>query len=195
MSPDGARTTSPFTRRRLLKLTGLGALALAGGSAVFMGGSSAHYRRLLGGVSPKTLSPKEMAVLLAVVARILPDAPGRLSAKEARIAERIDRELAFHPKRFQDDFRAALLLVEHGGWLHFSPRRFSRLSPPEQEAHLARMSQGSALERQAFNALRMVSCFFYYCDERTWKDIGYQGPLVSVRSPPEADSNPFRIEG
>lgn len=137
---------------------------------------------------PMTLSEKELAVLFAFCDRLLPDVEGQPTAREARIAERIDKELSFHTPKMQSDVKAALLLVEHGGILHLSGSRFTRLSPEEQDAHLGRMTQGRELERQAFTGLRTLAMFFYYCDERTWKNIGYVGPLMPRRKP-EADSS------
>ena len=182
------RVGSPLTRRRLLRLSGAGAAALAGGSWVVMGGGGGHYRRLLGGAAPVVLSEKELGVLFAVVDRLLPAGPGWLSTRDARLAERIDRELTFHTRKYQGDVKAALLVVEHGGLAHGRFTRFSKLSPQEQDERLELIASGTQLERQALSALKSLACFFYYCDERTWPSINYQGPLVQTASPPEADS-------
>lgn len=182
------RAGSPLTRRRLLQLSGAGALALAGGSWLAMRGGGDHYRRLLGGAAPAVLSEKELGVLFAVVDRLLPAEPGWLSAREARVAERIDRELTFHTRKFQGDVKAALLVVEHGGLMHGGLTRFSKLSPDEQDGRLELVANGTELERQAISALKVLASFFYYCDERTWPSIHYQGPLVQTASAPEADS-------
>ena len=182
------RIDSPLTRRRLLQLSGVGALALAGGSWLAMRGSGEHYRRLLGGARPVVLSKKELAVLFAVVDRLLPAEPGWLSARDARLAERIDRELSFHTRKFQGDLKAALLLVEHGGLARGRLTRFSKLSPEEQDGRLRRMAEGVELERQALSAIKVLATFFYHCDVRTWPAIHYEGPLVQIASPPEADS-------
>lgn len=109
-------------------------------------------------------------------------------AREARIAERIDRELSFHPRKFQGDVKAALFVVEHGGLARGQLTRFSKLTEAEQAARLEKMVEGQDLERQAVSALKIFACFFYYCDERTWASIHYQGPLVQTASAPEADS-------
>lgn len=182
------RVGSPLTRRRLLQLSGAGALALAGGSWLAMRGGGEHYRRLLNGAKPSVLSEKELAVLFAAVDRLIPGEPGWLSARDARLAERIDRELAFHTRKFQSDMKAALLLLEHGGVARGQLTRFSKLPPEEQDRRLQAMSSGMDLERQVVSALKVLASFFYYCDERTWSSIHYQGPLVQMASAPEADS-------
>jgi hypothetical protein len=176
-----------ITRRGFLKVGGIGALALGGGAALTMRGGSARYAKLLpAGAEPRVLSTKELAVLAAFVDRVLPiENP---SPREARIAERIDRELAFATPRVRRDVKNALFLVEHGGWARLSPTAFSARSSDGQDAYLRQFAAGRALERQAFSGLRTMAIFFYYCDERTWPAIHYEGPLVTVPAPPEADS-------
>ncbi|MBI3185355.1 MAG: gluconate 2-dehydrogenase subunit 3 family protein [Myxococcales bacterium] len=193
MGPPSQR--SPLSRRRILQVSGAAGLALAGGSALLLFGSDEHYRALLPkGVRPTVLSEKELAVLFAAVDRLVPDSEGWPKAREARIAERIDRELSFHTAKMHSDFKAVLFLLEHGGVFRLSFTRFTKLSAEEQHARLAKMAEGAGLERQCFAALKAMTLFFYYCDERCWPKVGYQGPFVSVRAPPEADSNPLRQE-
>jgi hypothetical protein len=182
------RAGSPLTRRRLLQLSGGATVALAAGSWLTMRGSAEHYRKLIGDAKPAVLSVKELAVLFAVVDRMLPAEPGWPTAREARIAERIDRELSFHTRKFQGDVQAALFLVEHGGLARAKLTRFSKLPEAEQDEWLQRMAAGNDLERQAVSALKIFASFFYYCDERTWPGIHYAGPLVQTASAPEADS-------
>lgn len=180
---------SRLTRRRLLQLSGLAGLALAGGAALFMWGGSERYRRLLPARAKRwVLSEKELAVLFVLLDRLFPEEPGWPSPREVRLAERIDKELSFHPPQMQRDVKAGLLLVEHGELLRFSGTPFTRLPPAEQYARLDRMALGTSLERQAFSGLKLMAHFFYYCDEGTWTSIHYEGPLVQVASPPEADS-------
>lgn len=187
MNPE--RPGSPLSRRRFLKISGLAAAALAGGSALVMSGGGEHYRRLLPpGAKPQILSEKELAVLCAVCDRLFPNEPGWLSAREARLAERLDRELAFHTPKMQSDFKAALLVIEHGGVLHLTATRFTKLPPEEQDVLLEKMAEGTALERQVVSSLKVMGSFFFYNDERTWGAIHYDGPRVELPSPPLADS-------
>jgi len=175
-------------RRGFLKVTGGAALLLAGGSALFMRRADSRYRRLLPpGAAPSVLTEKELAILCAVCDRLLPG--GEPTAREARVAERIDRELTFHGSKLQADVKHAILLVEHGGWAHLRPTRFTALDDDEKDAHLLKMQEGASLERQALAGLREMAMFFYYCDERAWPRLQYPGPLVSIPSKPEADSN------
>jgi hypothetical protein len=172
-------------RRGFLKLSGAAALLLAGGSALTMWRAGARYQKLLPpGARPVVLTEKELAILCALCDRLLPGE--NPTAREARIAERIDRELSFAGPRIRRDVKNAILLIEHGGWAHLSPTRFT--AREDQDAYLDKLQSGSPLERQAFNGLRTMAIFFYYNDERAWPRIHYEGPLVSIPSPPAADS-------
>ncbi len=183
------RAGSPFGRRGFLKISAATGAALTAGSSVLMSGCSAHYLRLLPpNVAPLTLTPKELAVLSAFVARVLPDESGHLTVRDARLAERIDKELFFHSTKYQADVKDALWLLEYGGWMHLSPTRFSARDSEDQDAYLRRMSTGGSLERQAFSGLKLLAVFFYYCDDRTWDSVHYEGPHVKIPAPPPADS-------
>lgn len=173
---------NPLTRRRFLITGGVTGGALAFGSAMFMrGGGDAHYASLIDGSTPRVLTIKELGVLSAFAARVIPGA-------ETRVAERIDKELGFHTAQMVRDVKSALLLLEHGGVLHFTSTRFTRLETAAQDAYLSRMAvEGNALERQVFGNLKLLTVFFHYCDERTWKGIHYEGPF-QPRTAPAADS-------
>lgn len=182
--------TNPLTRRRLLQVGGVAGGALLVGSAVLMrGGGDEHYRSFAPQAAPQVLSWKELGVLAVFSERICPppDAthPG---ARALRIAERIDRELFFHPPKMQTDVKAALLVVEHGGVLHGSTTRFTRLTNADQDLALERMAvNGNQIERQVMSSLKLLALFFYYCDDRTWQSSHYDGPF-QPRKAPEADS-------
>lgn len=182
--------TNPLTRRRLLTVGGVTGLALTGAGALLMrGGGEAHYRSLLPGASPTVLSLKTLGVFAAFCDRVCP-APSvsQPGPRVVRVAERLDRELAFHTPTMRSDVQALLLVVEHGGVLHGATTRFSRLGPDAQDAVLVAMaSSGLEVERQAFANLKLMALFFYYCDDRTWAGVHYDGPL-QPRKAPEADS-------
>jgi hypothetical protein len=119
---------------------------------------------------------------------MLPDRAPFPTAREVGVALRIDKELSFHGAKLVDDTRAALFVVEHGGVLHAGVRPFTELSVEEQDARLIAMAEGNDIERQVVNGLRILALFFFYADERTWKHIGYDGPLIAERTAPLADS-------
>ena len=166
-----------------------GAALAVGGALLLRGGGDQHYRGLVPGATPRVLSPKALGVLAALCARVCPaPSEGHPGAAALRVAERVDKELLFHTPKMRADLEAGLLLVEHGGLLHGEATRFTRRGPEAQDAYLARMGvRGTALERQAFSSVKLLALFFYYCDERTWSAMHYEGPLVA-RKRPEADS-------
>ncbi|MEW5738677.1 MAG: gluconate 2-dehydrogenase subunit 3 family protein [Myxococcota bacterium] len=183
--------TNPMSRRRLLRVGGVVGAALAGGTWLVMrGGGDEHYRGLCPGAQPKVLSVKELGVLAAFCDRVCP-APSQSQPgpRVVRVAERIDKELSFHHAKMQSDVKAALLVLEHGGWLHLSATRFTRLPAEAQDSYLARMGvTGNEVERQVFASLKLLALFFYYVDERTWKAMHYDGPFAAKKAPP-ADSS------
>ncbi len=183
--------SNPLSRRRLLQVGGVTGLALAAGGALLMrGGGDAHYRALAGLCEPKVLSLKELGVFAAFCARVCPPpSAAQPGAAVVRVAERLDRELAFHTPQMQRDVKSLLLVLEHGGVLHATTTRFTRLEASEQDAALTRMATtGHEVERQAMSNLKLMALFFYYCDPRTWQAIHYDGPF-QPRKAPEADSS------
>lgn len=185
---------NPLTRRRFLTVGGIGAALLGGGTWLALrGGGDAHYRALCPGATPRVLSVKELGVLATFCERACqPSDPSQPLAHVVRVAERIDKELTFHTAKMQSDVKAAIQVLEHGGWLHLAPTRFSRLRPSEQDAYVVRMlEQGNELERQVASNLKLLALFFYYVDERTWPGIHYEGPFAA-KKPPPADS---RLDG
>lgn len=197
--PHRALSAQPprgFSRRGFLFGSAAVLGALAAGAAVIMRRSDPEYQAILGpAVTPLLLSVKELAVLTVLVDRLLPDRPPFPTAREVGVARRIDKELTFHGDKLASDTRAGLFVLEHGGVLHGGPRPFTSLAVDEQDARLVAMSQGSDIERQIVNGLRILALFFYYADERTWRHIGYDGPLIpeSQRTPPLADSRVTKI--
>jgi hypothetical protein len=180
-----------WSRRGFLRLGGAAAaLASVGGVALWLSGR-AHYARLLpAGAAPAVLDDKALAILAVACDRFL-DGASRPSARQSRVAERIDRELSFHPRKLRGDVQAALVLLEHGGWLDGSTSRFTALAPAAQDARLRQLLEGrsrlGATGRLVVQNLKLMASFFHYCDQRTWPAIGYAGPHLPARAP-EADS-------
>jgi hypothetical protein len=197
---DPSRAMRGFSRRGFLVGSTAVLGALAAGAGLVMRGDPEQYRalvRLDDGSVPETvvLSVKELAVLTAVVDRMLPPRPPFPTARELALARRIDKELGFHGEKLQSDMKSALFVLEHDGLVHASASRFCALSPDEQDERLASMAQGNDIERQVVNGIRILALFFYYADERTWPHIHYAGPLVAERKPPLADSRVVKIGG
>ena len=138
---------------------------------------------------PEVLSRKDLGILAAFADRVVTAADGTPSAREARVARRIDRELAFNDGTLAGDVRAALTMIEYGPFLDFRLRPFTRLGAAEQDAFLEGCARSTwRLRRNAFSGLRFLCLFFYYSDDRTWRSIGYGGPMVGRKLPEAANA-------
>ncbi|MBI1949538.1 MAG: hypothetical protein HYS27_27880 [Deltaproteobacteria bacterium] len=194
MQERRTRALRAFSRRGFLLGTAGALAALGAGAALVMRGDPEAYRALIrepdGTVpAPTRLSVKELAVLTALCDRLVPSTAGFPSARELGIARRIDRELMFLRDKLTDDVKGALFVFEHGGIVHGSASRFCALDDAGRDQRLVEMWGGGALERSCVAGMRILALFFTYADDRTWRHIGYAGPLVGHRSPPAADSS------
>jgi hypothetical protein len=85
--------------------------------------------------------------------------------------------------------RAALTMIEYGPFLDLHLRPFTRLAPDAQDSYLRACAEsGWRLRRNAFAGLRFLCLFFYYSDDRTWRSIGYGGPMVDRKLPEAANA-------
>lgn len=174
-----------LTRRRLLQ-TGLGgALLLAVGAVLPTG--CARYSPIEQPL--RFLTRKEYAVVTQAAVRILglPD-----DARE-EIGGFIDGLLAALPPTSQGQARLMLRVVEHGTHLFdLKPRRFTRLSPAEQDVYLRGWMESTlGARRVIFRALKTLAALGYYAQPSSFASIGYDGPWlgrVEATSPliPEA---------
>ncbi len=84
------------------------------------------------------------------------------------------------PEKVRTDLGRFLAYLEHVapiGVGHAS--RFSRLAAAEQDEVLASLEASSIdLLRAGFDGLKSLVFFGYYRDPRTWRIVGYDGPLV-----------------
>jgi hypothetical protein len=182
-APDPSfASLSGVTRRGfLLRSAGLGAALSLGG--LLAGGGCSGYDELLAGETPRSLEPREYAVLRAVAARMVPGGPSHPGADALGVAARVDRELTFHGPLLCADVRDALRLVE---WWPLPTRfaRFTRLPAPLQDAELGALATSSlAFRRSAFNGLKVLIMFFHYTQDAAWAGTGYDGPWVPRRPP------------
>jgi len=161
-----------LTRREILR-TGLGGvLLLSFGSLLPTGCArySATTRPL------KFLSRKEFAVVTSAAVRIL----GLPDERGDDIGGFIDALLADLPPTTQNQARLMLRVVEHGTHLFdLKPRRFTRLSPAEQDAYLRGWMESSlGARRIVFRALKTLAALGYYAQPGSWQAIGYDGPWL-----------------
>lgn len=178
----------PLSRRGFLRAGAVTAAVLAGAGATTAWWAARDEPAGASDERPEVLTPSQLAVLTAFADRVIAAPPDGPSARDARIARRVDRELALTDGRLADDVRGALLLLEYGPLLDGLGGRFTRLAPAQQDAALDAAARSRwAVRRNAFSGLRTVCLFLYYADDRTWPAIGYAGPMVP-RKLPEASS-------
>jgi hypothetical protein len=173
-----------LSRRGFLGASATGAAALvAAGGWFWWEGDEASYRAMIGGAVPRVLSVKELAILGAICETVITVVPGAPSVTEAETARRIDCELTFHTdSKLVSDVKLSLAFLEHLPPLDLMAARFTDLSAAGKTRflHDCETSAWSA-RRQAFAGIKFLILFFYYCDARTWRSIGYGGPQVAEK--------------
>ncbi|MEB2284353.1 MAG: hypothetical protein B6D46_04640 [Polyangiaceae bacterium UTPRO1] len=161
-----------LTRRRLLQ-TGFGGVLLLAFGAVLPSGCARYspVERSL-----RFLTRKEFAVVTQAGVRILglPD-----SARES-LGGSIDGLLVDLPPTSQSQARLMLRVVEHGTILFdLKPRRFTRLTPVEQDAYLRGWMESTlGARRVIFRALKALAALGYYAQTASFAEIGYDGPWI-----------------
>ncbi|MCP3985715.1 MAG: gluconate 2-dehydrogenase subunit 3 family protein [bacterium] len=183
-------TSLPVSRRGFLQIGGAASAVIAGGGAgLGCFGSPPPVDPSLAAERPEILSRDELVVLAALAERVIAPAPGGPTPLEARVARRIDRELAIVGGRLASDVPAALTLIEFGPWLDLRPSRFTSLEVEAQDDFLRSCERsGWLVRRQAYAGLRLLCLFFYYSDDRSWPSIGYAGPMVARKLPEAANA-------
>jgi hypothetical protein len=153
-------------------------------------GSGLAFFRTTGYAVPKTIELEAISgwqwVFVTHVARRIaaadrPDDPSIPSPDEVDVAGFIDGYVARMPAALRRDLLRAFTYVEHVAPLGLGYlSRFTRLSPAEQDKVLASLETSQTdLLRGAFEGLKSLVFMGYYRDARTWKILGYDGPLLN----------------
>jgi hypothetical protein len=188
VSFSSASFADPLSRRGFLKRTAAGALVLL---------ALRHARPALAAGArrvpvPGTLDDAHAATLEAFCDRAVTPAGGAPTAREARLALRIDHEMGLLSPAVVGDLRDALTLLEYSGVLEGKFRPFSRLGAGDQDDVLRGMMRSRLpWRRSAFLGLKQLAVFFYYADDRAWPRIGYDGPWVLRRVAVTEQGFPF----
>ena len=174
-------------RRRVLKLGAFGAITLALGGGALRWFAGGYASQLEPSEVPIAFTKKELAIVKAYVAAMLPAEDGFPSGVALGVHQRIDEEMWSASEGTRSDMKNGLQLFEHATITHGFASRFTSLDPAARVAYVDKLLRGEpgALQQIAF-ALKEITYLFYYCREETWKVIGYDGPLVGVKKPPES---------
>lgn len=133
------------------------------------------------------LAPWQYVVVQHVARRIVAsDDPSDMpTADDANVADFVDRYLARMRPPLRRDLVRMLGLVEHLAPLAAGhARRFTALASADQDAVLRSLEASrSDLLRAGFDGLKSLVMMGYWRDPRTWRAIGYPGPLVGLGEP------------
>jgi gluconate 2-dehydrogenase subunit 3-like protein len=185
---ETAKTTAPAMAAKPGKLPRRTLLEAAVGAALVVAGSAIAIARTGGYALPPghkltALAPWQFVVVEHAARRIA--APDREeastpSADDLEVAAFVDGWMAHLPDRTRRDLGRFFAYVEHIAPIAAGfASRFTRLGPQDQDRVLASIERSSSdLLRAGFDGLRSLVFLGYYRDPRTWKVIGYDGPLV-----------------
>ncbi|MCC6556448.1 MAG: hypothetical protein IT372_26100 [Polyangiaceae bacterium] len=175
----------PVGRRRALRLGLVGAalLSLGGGAAAWV---TAGYDALLDPADlPVALSPKELAVVRALVEALFPGEGAFPPGLAIGLHQRVDEEVWSASEPTRSALKDAIQLLEHLPPLYGHAHRFTALSPAARlEVFGAMLRSKSGTVRQIAIAMKQMTHLFYYADARAWASIHYDGPFVEEPRPP-----------
>jgi hypothetical protein len=132
----------------------------------------------------KVLSAWQWVFVTEVARRIAapdrPDDPTIPTPDEVDVAGFVDDYAARLPAALRKDLFRAFAYVEHVAPLALGRlSRFTRLPADAQDEVLASLATSRQdLLRGAFEGIKSLVFMGYYRDARTWKILGYEGPLV-----------------
>jgi Gluconate 2-dehydrogenase subunit 3 len=174
-----------LSRRRFVQL-GIGGTVILSSCGALLAWSTSGYAFRPGEVA-LALSPKELAVARAVVETLLPGGDGLPSGVELGIPQRIDEQVWAAAPESAGDLEAALQLLEHVPPLFGHYHRFTALDPESRQDVYAKLlkSRRDLLAAVAV-ALKQMAELLYFGHEAVWPAIGYDGPWIKQRKPPES---------
>jgi hypothetical protein len=106
---------------------------------------------------------------------IAAEEPG-IRPQDLQVADRILEYIGTLPRPMQKEIRQLLIVFEYLPiFFLFKPKRFSRLSPKDQERYIAAWGTSSiGLFRSGFRVLKSLSVSTYYQNPAAWDAIGYR---------------------
>jgi len=181
------------TRRGFLKKTLGGAALLAAAGAVPLALRKTQLRPVRSAL--RFFTPAEYSVFAAVAERVLArgpaDVPEQLvgvlrerppapSPAEVDVAAKADAFLAPLDAGSAKELKQLLALFDNALFSFVTggpPRPFTRMTAPDQDAHLDRWATSRiAIRRTGFQALKRLAAAVYYGSPETYASVGYPGP-------------------
>ncbi len=176
---SGYRTTEGISRRRFLKQTAFGVVTL--------GVAGVLPERNDGPPLPPEIearlryfSPREYSIVKSVADRLVgPDAEGNAASGQIDVALRADTFLSGADPEIQDQFHQLLTVFNAPVFTFLFDFRFSsfiKMTPADQDTYLEDwMTSSLGFRRTGFQALKRTCLSMYYTDQRSWKEIGFEG--------------------
>jgi hypothetical protein len=167
------------TRRRVL------AYGVGGAALLTAGGALRWFAFGYAKDAGVALSPKEYAVVRAIVEALFPAHGAFPSAIALGVHAKLDEEVYSQREDIAADLKAGIQLLEHAPPLVGSFGRLSALPVDERGRVLrALMERGPQLVVQVAVALQQMASLFYWGHPSTWGAIGYDGPWQKDPRPP-----------
>jgi hypothetical protein len=135
---------------------------------------------------PKDLaffSPREYLIFQAVAERIIGlPSPGQPSVEYIGVASRADQFLAGADPEVQDQLHQLFTVFNAAFFTFIFDFRFSsfmNMSAPDKDSYIFDwMTSTLRFRRTGFQALKRISLSMFYTDNRSWKEIGYEGMFM-----------------
>jgi hypothetical protein len=170
------------TRRKFLKETLTGVVFLSVSKLVpseaLLAGELSQVPKDLG-----FFSPREYLIFEAVAERIIGlPSPGQPSIKDVGVASRADQFLAGADSEAQDQLHQLFTVFNAAFFTFLFDFRFSsflNMSAPDKDSYILDwMTSKFGFRRTGFQALKRVALSMFYTDNRSWKEIGYEGMFM-----------------
>lgn len=142
--------------------------------------------------SLKCLTKKEYQILKAATDRLVPEAS---EIHGLDLALKIDSVLADMREQLTKEMKLLLLVLEYGGpLLGFRFKRFTKMTPEEQDGYLASWERSILpLKRTGFQALKRSALAAFYGNEKSWPEIGYRGPWLDKGYPHDYEGKGIQV--
>lgn len=126
-------------------------------------------------------TPREFSIVHAVAEAMITVPPGQPTVTDVPVALNADRLMARNPQDAQKDIHRLLALFDNalaGFLLVGTTAPFTQLDLAGRQAFLARWERHRLpVLRTGFVALKRLTMACYYGDPRTYRGIGYPGPI------------------
>jgi hypothetical protein len=175
----GSHMTDHLSRRRFLKQTASGMLAL---TAADMLPRSETAVKIPSDIASQLryFSPHEYVVIESVAERIVGQpVHGGPTASQVGVALRADKFLSSADPEIKDQFHQLLTVFNAPIFTFLFDFRFSsfiNMRPEDQDSYLEDwMTSNLAFRRTGFQALKRTCLSMFYTEPLSWKEIGFEG--------------------